>query len=692
MLTLKFTVFGGCEIHLPGNATLPISTRKNKALLVYLAMSAGQPQLRGKLTALLWDRSAEEQARASLRQTLWSLRKTMAAADADILRANADLVWLETDSFEVDAVRFQQLLEQNTIESLQQAVGLYRGDFLAGFSLREESFEEWLMSEREHLRERAMQALRRLLEHYEAQDELEAGLNISRQLLALDPLQESAYRAMMRLYWHNGQRSSALRQYETCARQLRDELGITPDPQTRELYQRILNNQPEQRLSTGPERLSNIDTGVQTIHYCYTPDKTRIAYTSIGTGPALVKAANWLSHLEFDWQMPVSRSWLDTLSAHYALTRYDERGCGLSDWSIDDFSFDAWVHDLEAVVDAAGLDRFPLLGISQGGPVAIAYAVKHPEKVSHLILYGAYARGKFVRDPSPRARAEEEALIQLVELGWGQENPALRQLFTAMFMPGGSAQQQHWFNELQKVSTSAANAARFLREFASIDVQQLAQQVQAPTLIMHAREDSRIPFAEGQLLASLVPNARFVALESNNHMLLDSEPAWPVFFQALKAFIDTPTPMLGAVAGDDPASSFAVDSNPPAPSLDKTETILIVDDDPQIRELLAEYLSNNGYQILEADSGQTMRQQLATQTPALVLLDVRLPGEDGLDLTRYLRQHYDLGIIMVTGAGEVVDRIVGLEMGADDYVAKPFDLRELLARIKSVLRRARNPR
>jgi predicted ATPase/DNA-binding SARP family transcriptional activator/pimeloyl-ACP methyl ester carboxylesterase len=278
----------------------------------------------------------------------------------------------------------------------------------------------------------------------------------------------------------------------------------------------------------------------QSIRFCQSADGVRLAYATIGAGPPLVKAANWLSHLEYDWQSPIWQHWLIGLAQQHTLIRYDERGCGLSDWSVDDFSFEAWVRDLEAVVDAVGVDRFPLIGLSQGGPIAIAYAIRHPERVSHLILYGSYARGKLKRELTPEKTDEVETLVKLIRLGWGRENPAFRQVFASMFIPDATLEQYRWFNDLQRASASPENAARIVEGFNTIDVRHLAAQLDIPTLVLHARGDMRIPFEEGRLLASLIPGARLVTLESHNHILLEHEPAWQKFLSEVHEFLATP--------------------------------------------------------------------------------------------------------------------------------------------------------
>jgi len=275
----------------------------------------------------------------------------------------------------------------------------------------------------------------------------------------------------------------------------------------------------------------------QQIRFCTSHDGVRIAYASSGQGPPLVKVANWLSHLEFDWESPVWRPMLTELSREHTLIRYDERGCGLSDWNVAELSFEAWVRDLETVVDAAGVDRFPLLGLSQGASIAVAYAVRHPERVSHLILHGGYARGRLQRAVTQQQREEAETMNRLAELGWGQENPAFRQFFTTQFIPGGSPEQHHWFNELERISTSPQNAGRFMRVFNEINVIDLLPQVTCPTLVLHSSRDARVSFDEGRLIAGLIPGARFVPLEGGNHLLLDSEPGWKRWLDEVRAFL-----------------------------------------------------------------------------------------------------------------------------------------------------------
>ncbi|MFI5414362.1 MAG: alpha/beta fold hydrolase, partial [Candidatus Lutacidiplasmatales archaeon] len=276
------------------------------------------------------------------------------------------------------------------------------------------------------------------------------------------------------------------------------------------------------------------------MRFCTSPDGVSLAYATTGTGYPLVRAAHYLSHLAFDLESPVWQPWIRELSRHNEFVRYDERGVGLSDWKVPPFSFEAWVTDLETVVDSLGLKRFALLGVSQGGPVSVAYAVRHPERVSHLILYGTYALGWAKRRQRPEDIEIRTAMHQLMKLGWGRDEPTFRQLFTTQFIPGATREQMRWFNELQKVTCSTENALEFDATFAQIDVMDLLPRVAVPTLILHAKDDRVVPFELGRQLAALIPGAKFVPLEGSNHILLADEPAWPAFLREVRAFVGAP--------------------------------------------------------------------------------------------------------------------------------------------------------
>ncbi|MBL6952612.1 MAG: alpha/beta fold hydrolase [Alphaproteobacteria bacterium] len=274
----------------------------------------------------------------------------------------------------------------------------------------------------------------------------------------------------------------------------------------------------------------------QKIHFCVAPDGAQIAYATAGSGPPLVRAPHWMSHLEFDWQSPIWRHTLLELSREHTLYRFDQRANGLSDWEVEDVSFEAFVNDLAAVVDNAKLERFPLFGISQGCAISVAYAVRNPGRVSHLILYGGFARGGEKRG-SPAAKDQAIAMRTLIRHGWGQDNPAFRQMFTSSFIPGGTPEQWDWFNELQRISVSPENAVRLRQANDNVDVTELLGQVNVPTLVLHCRGDGIVPFSEGRRMAAMIPDARFVALEGDNHLILEDEPAWPLFVEEIRNFL-----------------------------------------------------------------------------------------------------------------------------------------------------------
>lgn len=281
---------------------------------------------------------------------------------------------------------------------------------------------------------------------------------------------------------------------------------------------------------------ANEPAPAQRIGFARGADGVRIAWAAVGEGPPLMKAANWLNHLEHDWASPIWAPLFRELARDHRLVRYDERGNGLSDWDVEDLSFDAFVADLETVADAAGLKRFPLIGLSQGAAVAVEYAARHPDRVEALLLWGGYAAGWRV-DGSDALKAEREALITLVRQGWGRDDPSYRHIFSRAFMPGATADELAGFDELQRRTTSPPNAARFLEIFADIDVRHRLGAVRCRTLVMHARGDRRVPLAEGARLAAGIEGADFVTLATDNHLLLGREPASAEFVARARAFL-----------------------------------------------------------------------------------------------------------------------------------------------------------
>ena len=289
-------------------------------------------------------------------------------------------------------------------------------------------------------------------------------------------------------------------------------------------------------------------TSRQRIHYATTTDGVRLAWADAGAGPPLVKAANWMTHLEDEWQSPVWQHWMRFFSEHFRFIRHDERGCGMSDSRTGNLSLDQWVADLDAVIGAAQpAEPVTLLGISQGAATCAMYAVRHPERVGRLILYGGYARGWAHRDAT--IGRTYRAMVDLVRVGWGKENPTFRQLFTSRFIPGGTPEQLQWFNELCRKTTTGEIAANLLEARAEMDVRDSLGRITVPTLVMHARGDEVQPVEEGHLLAAGIPGAEFIELDSRNHILLEHEPAWQRFCEAVLEF----TRRDRRVVGEDPA-------------------------------------------------------------------------------------------------------------------------------------------
>jgi class 3 adenylate cyclase/pimeloyl-ACP methyl ester carboxylesterase len=318
---------------------------------------------------------------------------------------------------------------------------------------------------------------------------------------------------------------------------------------SRQAYDQVRNKLSLGFHSLGPQRLKNIPDAVETfsvegdglasadahqeIRYCRAPDGVRIAYAVSGDGPPLVKAANWMNHLQFDWESPVWHHFLTELSRDFRLYRYDARGNGLSDWDVPKLSLEAWVQDLEAVVDHAGLDRFPLFGYSQGCAISIEYTLRHPEKVSHLILYGGFPRS--TRKPEGKERIMAFATLTRAE--WGSDSPALRQMFAMQLLPDGNKAQLDSLTELERRCTSANTAARYFEAIADLDILDKLPQLNVPTLVMHTRGDVFVPFEAGRLMAERIPGARFVALEGRNHILMKDDPATARFFEEVRLFL-----------------------------------------------------------------------------------------------------------------------------------------------------------
>jgi DNA-binding winged helix-turn-helix (wHTH) protein/pimeloyl-ACP methyl ester carboxylesterase len=276
----------------------------------------------------------------------------------------------------------------------------------------------------------------------------------------------------------------------------------------------------------------------QEIRFCVTADKVRLAYATVGSGTPLVKVANCFNHLDFEWESPIWRHWVRDLAKGHSIVRYDGRGNGLSEWNVKDVTLEAWVHDLETVVDAASVRKFALMGHSQGGAIAITYAVRHPERVSHLVLCGAYSRGAHHRGHLDAVEVRR-ALETLVQLNWGKTNPSFFQVVTNLYIPERATPEEHrWFQDLQVISVSPANLVKYMRACDEINVRSLLPSVSVPTIVFHSDRDRVAPPEEGRILAAEIPGTRYVPLSSANHILLADEPAWKIFREELASFLE----------------------------------------------------------------------------------------------------------------------------------------------------------
>jgi pimeloyl-ACP methyl ester carboxylesterase/DNA-binding SARP family transcriptional activator len=550
-------------------ALLPLpQSKKTRALLAYLAVT-GRAHSRDKLCEMFWD--LPDDPRGSLRWSLSKLRLLVNDENADRLQANRETVSLDCGDIDVDLRRVRDAIggdfDGAPSSALTKSLDAFRGPFLEGIELdRCPAFQSWLVAEREQARIIHARSLFQLANRHGESRPGEA-LGYMRRMIEIEPDCEQARTHFVRLLLRNGLGHEAEQQYEIARRHIqelsgapaamlahswRELRGLPPsiaDIEAREpahaarpadhgaaAFATTVMERSEPTVAETFARLEPLRDIEQEIRFCTVADGTRIAYGSAGEGPPLVKSANWLNHLEFDWQSPVWRHLLHALARYHQLIRYDERGNGLSDWSAQDLSFDAFLHDLEAVVDAAGLDRFPLFGISQGCAVSIAYAVRHPERVTRLILAGGYARGWRMRGSADEI-ARREALQTLTLQGWGQENPAYRQIFTSLYLPDATPEQANWWNELQRITTSPQNAYRLAEAFSRIDVRNLLDKVKVPTLVLHSRGDAVVPFDCGRELASGIRGARFVPLDSRNHIILEHEPVWPRFLAEISAFL-----------------------------------------------------------------------------------------------------------------------------------------------------------
>lgn len=522
---------------------MPLGLKYGLALLAYLGLVRRRAS-RLHLATLLWPDVAETIARTRLRRLVYAINET---CGSDLVAGDSDTLWIDEKrvQLECDVLTVQALARQwsgGSEAGPAESDALFGPDahrLLEGFGLDSCGYEDWVVQQRMQHEQWLTKGLQRCAERSIAAGDIATALAAAERLIALDPLAESGYAQLMVALGHRGDASAIEAAYFRCAGLLRNEYGTTPSSMVETAYASacaMARQTPAAEIPDEPPTIADAQDN-HAIAFAHAPDGVRLAYAVSGQGMPVIKAATWLSHLEHDRDSPVWGHLVRELSRRFTYIRYDERGCGLSDREVADLSFASWLSDLETVADALALPRFALLGISQGASIAVAYAVRHPGRVSHLVLHGGYARGRLVRSDTPQQREEAEMMAKLAELGWGKSEPSFRQFFTSQFIPDGSAEQHEWFNELERISTSPTNAARFMREFAQIDVVALLPQVRCPTLVLHSLDDVRVPAEESRLIADAIPGARFVPIHSRNHLLLQHEAGWPHWLEEVRGFL-----------------------------------------------------------------------------------------------------------------------------------------------------------
>ena len=525
-MRVEIRLLGGFDVHVDGRAVEAGSlARRDPARLVkVLALAHGHRMHREQVVDALWPDASSGSVANRLHKAAHFVRKGTGVPDSIVLKADTVALFPGAD-LRVDAATFERLASEalagDDPSRIERALAAYTGDLLP-FDL----YDDWAFHPRQRLQLRHRELLRR------------AGR--FDQLIALDPTDEGGHVGVMRALLQAGDPAGVLRQFEVLTATLEKELGIGPSVEARTVREQALASVRVAEGTGAPttDLPRSAPRATQQVHFCTTTDGVRLAYASSGKGPPLVKASTWLTHLDYDWDSPVWRHWWQALSRRHTLIRYDERGCGLSDWDVDDasYSLDAWVRDLETVVDALGLERFPLLGLSQGAPIAITYAARHPERVSHVVVYGTCARATWAKATTEQRR-ELAALGELIKVSWGTDQPGFRQVYDARFLPDGPLETWRAFDELQRRSTSPTNAHRLWRAFGSLDCADAARQLDVPTLILHATDDRVWSFAEAEDLHAMVRGSTLVALPGNNHILQADEPAFARFIDAVEEFV-----------------------------------------------------------------------------------------------------------------------------------------------------------
>lgn len=521
-MTLSIRTFGPLQVSLDGQPVELPASRKTRALLAFLVLSE-HPQRRDRLCALLWDSPPD--SRSSLRWSLSKLRPLINAGGCARLLTDRERVQISPKAIAVDfhELRARARDEGASVAALSHAWELSNQPLIEDCELpNQPDFMAWLQHQRNECVRLRVQLSRRLA-------------------LSPDVPAEDAEKWAERWMREAPGDLHAAQQVIIAKRRLGcEQLALAHAAEVRLAPSDFCESAARIEVASSASDTEGAGTTAprQVVRFAQADDETALAWASAGaaSNPPLVKAANWLTHIELDWDAPMWSPLFHDLARTFRFIRYDGRGCGLSHREVPGICFDTCVADLERVVDAAGLERFPLLGISEGAAVSIEYAARHPERVSHLILFGGYAAG-WRHTATPEESLEREALMVLTAAGWDRDNPSYRGLLSRSFMPDATSEQLSWFDEFQRRTTSPKNAVRFLEAFSRIDVRDRLKEVKAPTLVMHSRGDVTIPLATGRELAGRIPNAEFAGLDSSNHMLLGTESASREFLQKVRRFL-----------------------------------------------------------------------------------------------------------------------------------------------------------
>lgn len=523
---IRINTLGGLAVyHGEQKLALPAS-KKTRALLAYLAITA-RPQRRERLCELFWE--LPDDPRGSLRWSLSKLRGVLKSHGQTPIIADRERAQLDLKTIDVDiSLARNKLFDQLgtvPLDELRPLADSLNKELLGGLDLpNQPDYQAWLTAEREDAKLLYLKVMRRLTLHPDI-DHTESA-NWARRWLQAEPFSERAAEARVMTLRRIGDEDQAQKLIKSFTTSL-TEAGIPIS---------VKFDMPFDSGKEEAEQPSRAGLRRQNINFCKSSDDVRIAYATVGEGPPIVKAANWLNHLELDWDSPLWGDMFQALARERSFIRYDERGNGLSDWNVGEISQRMFVRDLEAVVDELRLERFPLLGISQGCAVSIEYAVRYPERVSALILISGYASGWRI-GASTEEQERREAVLTLTRHGWGANNPAYRHIFSHTFMPDAKPEELDWFDDFQRQTTSPENAVKFQNAFGDIDVRDMLAKIDVPTIIFHSRHDQRILLEQGRELAIGIPNARFVPLESKNHILLGHEPAWHTCMAEMQRFL-----------------------------------------------------------------------------------------------------------------------------------------------------------